>query len=114
MKYLSLIAILICSLTLITSCDKDDDPVDEDFFTLTIENRSGVDLDIYLKSSRNNKYDSQGTVTDGNDRSISNLVVGVQYTVGIIEAGGDPEDINNESTFTNDDPQTTEYVLTIN
>ncbi len=112
MKNIALILLMSLGLALTVGCD--DDPVDAVTYKLTVENRSGFDFDVYIKSTLNTTYVSEGTVLDGNDKVINGLVIDVEYTVGLVEVGGDPSTITNETTFTNNDPETVDYILTIN
>jgi len=113
MKHTSLLLFMSLVLSFSIGCSKED-PVDEVTYTLTVANRSGIDLDVYIKSDRDPNYISKGTVLDTQDKVIPGLVIAVEYTVGAVEAGGDPSTITNEVTFTNSDPETTDYTLTFN
>lgn len=110
----NLVLILFMGLGLAITVGCDDDPVDAVTYKLTVENRSGIDFDVYIKSTLNTNYVSEGTVLDGQDKVINGLVIDVEYTVGVVEVGGDPSTITNETTLKNTDPETIDYILTIN
>lgn len=113
MKLNILVCLFALGLLATTSCN-DEDPVEQITYNLIVKNRSGVDLDIYIKSTQDNNYKSEGNVMDEADKTISNVIVNVRYTVGFIQAGGDPADITNEVLVINNDPDVKNYELTIN
>jgi hypothetical protein len=113
MKHTTLFFFLSLALCLAVGCSKDD-PVSDVRYDLTVKNRSGMDLDVYLKSTLNTNYVAQGTVLDSTDKVIIDLILDIAYTVGVIEVGGDPSTIVNEIPVTNTDPTVSNYILTIN
>ena len=96
--------LLIVIAFTIFSCQKEDKIEESVKYTLTVENKTSEDVDLFLNGHLDNSgFVSEGTVMAGRSKKISNLVVSVNYTLRASLAGEAHEDHFDEQNFVNKD-----------
>ena len=98
----------------IVSCKKEDDIEETVKYTLTVENTTSEDVDLYLNGHLDNSgFVNEGTVLAGTNKKISNLVVSVNYTLRAVVAGEPLEDFFDEQDFVNKDAEKFDMTIQI-
>lgn len=115
MKNSILLSLLVLVLAFSSACSKDDDEIiDAVLYDLTVDNQTTLDLDLYLKTDLDNTgFVNNGTVLTGQEKVISDLVIDVNYTLRIVQAGMSVDSVFAEQEFINDDPDAVDLKITI-
>ena len=114
-KKMRLITVLLLIIGLANfSCNKNDDVEESVKYTLTVENTTSQNVDIYLNGHLDNSgFVSEGTVSAGTNKKIQNLVVNVNYTLRAVVAGEPLEDFFDEQNFVNKDAEKFDVTIQI-
>ncbi len=105
--------VLLIALSLAFFGCQDDSDIEETIkYTLTIENNTSEDVDVYLNGNLDQSgFVNEGTVMAGQSKQISNLVIDVNYTLRAVLSGKPLEEYFDERNFVNNDPE--KFDLTI-
>ena len=97
-----------------TSCDDDAAMIEEILYTVIFENDLSTNIDIYVDDLRDsNGFKNKGLVLAGSSRTVSDMVVGVDYILRAVIAGEFVDDYFLEQAFDNDDKNVTTLTITI-
>src|SRR5690606_4703012 len=90
MKKSFLYSLIILNVLFWSSCNNDDNPEDKVKYSLMIENKTSQNLEIHLDSELNHPaHGNLGTFMAGQAKQITDLMVGINYTLRAITPGGD-------------------------
>ena len=105
--HLTLALVALLALVPLAACSSDTDPASAVFFTLVVENESGINIDIFIDDTTDaTGFVAQGTVLRGESLPIETLVVGVEYTLRVAMAGLDADAFFTEEAILGQDDST--------
>lgn len=111
MKHLTVVLLILITFS-ISACNRGNDS--DVTFDLVVTNSFNAELELYLTDGTDlSSFESQGVIEELGEVTISGLTYETEYVLRSVQPGNDINTPLTEVTFTNPNPDITEYSITI-